>query len=141
MPSQIKWSIVLLSGLWLTGCKENPPPSRGDVIGVYMGNYLGGREVYDIRPDGTFSQTFVKDGKTAYSSTGTWKVMASPHEGGNLEFSPHMRAQDWSDSGESVRLDTGNGTWDSSGNKSRETIYFFSDMGIWVAKQKKTKIE
>ncbi|MBU2574871.1 MAG: hypothetical protein KKH28_12420 [Elusimicrobia bacterium] len=133
MQRQIRWLIVLLSGFWLTACKEDPPPTREEVIGVYIGNYLGGKEVYDIRPDETFSQTFVKDGHTVYSSTGTWKLMEPSDYQGNIEFSPHMRAQDWNDSDESVSLDTDHGSWLRS---SPDVIVFFRDKGILVVKQK-----
>lgn len=44
------------------------------VSGVYVGDYFGGEETYRLRTDGTFTQQFVRGGKTQYINSGHWSI-------------------------------------------------------------------
>ncbi|MBI5244217.1 MAG: hypothetical protein HY922_11165 [Elusimicrobia bacterium] len=121
--------ILTVHDIYKSATKRDPV--RDDIPGVYVGNYVGGREVYDIRPDGTFSQTFTKDGNTVYFSTGIWKL-----DGWKVEFEPQIRfdyehLSELSDKASS-RYNNGGGYWSDDG------IMFNDDLLIGVTKQKKT---
>jgi hypothetical protein len=60
-------------------------PSAADFPGVYVGSYYGGAEVFDVREDRTFTQTFVRHGEIVYKSSGTWEI-----EGDYVCFRPFV---------------------------------------------------
>ena len=53
-----------------------PPihPTLESVSGRYAGSYAGGAETFELRTDGTFLQSYVRNGIALYSNRGTWKV-------------------------------------------------------------------
>jgi hypothetical protein len=61
-----------------SGCKKTAPPALSEdrvrdlISGKYEGDYDGGWEYFDVRTNGTFSQTFIQNGVTVYSLEGKW---------------------------------------------------------------------
>ena len=59
-------------------------------IGTYTGNYRGGTETFDLRADGSFSQTFVEsDGAILYTNEGKWTIRNEI-----ISFRPFVTASD-----------------------------------------------
>ena len=63
--------VVALAGSAL----RSGPPSLAEVAGHYRGDYSpGAREEFHLRPDGTFEQQLLIDGRQAYRHQGRWHV-------------------------------------------------------------------
>ena len=57
----------MMMGLFAGPTNENAP-------GVYEGKNYGGEERIVLRKDGTFSHSFVRDGRVVVTNDGTWRV-------------------------------------------------------------------
>ena len=72
-PLLIPAFIALLAAS--NGCgqaTDTPATSKAEIVGTYTGHYADGIETFEIRYDGTFSQTFHGGTNTGYSSSGKW---------------------------------------------------------------------
>jgi hypothetical protein len=93
----MKHTLVLASLIVMTfaSCSESTKavtPGNKDIVGVYRGRYYDGYETVEMRPDGTFKQTFVKNGNIVYTHEGKWKF--SPPVA--VDLAPFMRLIDLS---------------------------------------------
>lgn len=109
------------------GCSDKPTPSS--VPGYYLGNYGGGVEVFEIRQDGTFTQTFTQNSRQLYTNTGRWHI-----DGTEVVFSPFIAAFDFS----VIPIqffpkhgDMHGGLWDSMYPR----IVFSDEMNYWIIRQ------
>lgn len=86
---------ICIAAFWFLGCAkpESPRLSRDAVkaliCGAYVGNYFEGTESFEIKPDGSFSQKFVKNGVPLYEQKGTWNFEPK-EEGYAIRFEPFM---------------------------------------------------
>jgi len=84
--------------LVFTSCSDKDQDVKStdkDVVGVYVGRYYDGFETVEMRPNGTFKQTFEKNGSVVYSHEGKWKF-SSPEA---LDLAPFMSLVDLSGKG------------------------------------------
>jgi hypothetical protein len=56
--------------MFLAGCYE--PASPQDVIGTYRSNHKHGEEILQVKHDGTYSLTYILDGKIVLKNQNTW---------------------------------------------------------------------
>ena len=77
--SALVTAAVILLGLLLLllYLAADIPPTRQAIVGYYIGRYAGGEEIFVILQDGTYSQTFNRDGHALYTNRGRWEI----HEG------------------------------------------------------------
>ena len=88
-----KWrAFCFIAILLLGGCSKQPPKQaltpdqvKKLVCGQYVGEYAGGKEYFEIKPDMTFSQRFETNGKTSYDLKGKWSIDPQPVENGGWE--------------------------------------------------------
>lgn len=84
----MKHSIIALLFLcaagMLTACGKR---DATDVAGLYKGEYFGGVEVFTLRADGSFTQSFSVNGKRVYESQGSWSI-----DGRTVRFKNFMKA-------------------------------------------------
>jgi len=96
--------IVLTLSLGLlvhgSGCRKTPPAPlksdelvRNDLPGEYEGRYYRGEEHFSLRPDGTFSQRFIRDGKTLYESSGKWRISKRSEDRFFVTFEPFINLE------------------------------------------------
>ncbi len=113
-----------------TSCTEDrTPPSRGEVVGVYMKHYFGGIETFTLNQDGTFSQEFKKSGTSVYKSKGKWEIDNEML----IRLSPCMYpAGAWASNPEGLpqTTETATGEW----HRGPIRIMFFEKLGYWVVK-------
>ena len=130
--------LLIVTAILVLGCNkpDNPPLSLAEVkvliCGNYQGEYNNGKEYFEIKPDGSFSQKFVRAGVTVYELQGTWRFREL-EDGYKVTFEPFM--------------DLGEAIW---GGKKPEkvlamiatfyedepTIYFFEDIHYYITKQR-----
>lgn len=73
------FSLLAVAALVLAGCaKATKTPlglaeARALMSGAYEGRYNRGVEHFSFRPDGTFSQEFIRGDAIVYQSKGTWR--------------------------------------------------------------------
>ena len=117
-------AIVGLVVCTLGACDQ--APAVKDVVGIYSGRYAGGTEVFDIRLDGTFTQTFVRNGNEVYSSAGKWWVS---EVGSGVCFAPYVQPYQMMDpdSWEPDEFDMARKQWLPSGK-----LIIWSDGGYVV---------
>jgi len=65
---------VLILTVALYGCADQTPPTPAEVPGTYVGKYGGGKEVFDIRTDGSFKQLLTVGTTPLYTNSGTWRI-------------------------------------------------------------------
>jgi hypothetical protein len=66
--------IFLFTIIALAGCSaDNSLPSTSEIVGTYWGRYAGGDETFEIRTNGTFSQTFQIGTNIVYAINGKWR--------------------------------------------------------------------
>ncbi len=76
LPTGFALLLALVFAAGLASCSKSakaPSPTNADVVGVYLGRYFDGNETVEMRADGTFKQTFTKNGVTVYSHEGKWE--------------------------------------------------------------------
>lgn len=80
MPGKLRMAgLFPLAGALCFASIACSPWSPKDAVGTYEGDYgVYGKETMVIRPDGTFEQTLVRDGKVQYRNQGTWEIMPNP---------------------------------------------------------------
>ena len=103
------------------------------IRGHWEGWYAKGREYFVIRPDGTFSQTFVREGVTNYVAEGKWS--AEPFEDYyKVIFEPFMDLSETISHGTSPRKISGRG---GSLLEDELRIYFVTDQAYYVMKDER----
>jgi len=80
MPGKLRMAgLFPLAGALCFASIACSPWSPQDAVGTYEGDYgVYGKETMVIRPDGTFEQTLVRDGKVQYRNQGTWEITPDP---------------------------------------------------------------
>lgn len=131
---------MILLAVFAAGCSKSgdanrPPINLGEVknliAGSYLGEYAGGKELFVLNTNDTFSQRFVRDGKTVYESTGAWsfKKLEDHHL---VHFEPCISLQDailQKKEPKHLMLMTGTFYHDEP------VIFFFRDIDYWIKKQ------
>ncbi len=75
-----RWRGVLIAAAGLIGLfpllmvASPPDMSLSSLSGTYEGDFGGGRNIFVLRPDGTYDQQFVADGGKVYNNHGTWNI-------------------------------------------------------------------
>lgn len=122
--------MILLLLMFLMSCKEDmTPPSKEEIVGVYMKHYFGGIETFILNQDGTFSQEFKKSGTLVYKSKGKWEIDNEML----IRLSPCMYpAGAWTSNAEGPpqTTETSTGEW----HRGPIRIMFFEKLGYWVVK-------
>ncbi|MVA57325.1 hypothetical protein [Agrobacterium vitis] len=62
--------LLLLVVSLLSGCGDDL--NVGDAVGIFQSNHGHGLEVLDLNPDGTYVQTYRKDGSTVFTNSNRW---------------------------------------------------------------------
>lgn len=120
--------LLCLAAATLAGC-SNTPLSKQNVVGTYKGIYASGSETFTIRANGTFTQTFYRNGKKIYTASGSWKVMDSTDVG----FAPFVQpGADMTLKGKPQWFSGTRGLWDGMYPR----IVFSDDNNYWIIKQK-----
>jgi hypothetical protein len=141
----MKW--LLLTGVaasLLVGCNKPAKPARPPLTledaktmnsGHWEGWYAKGREYFVIRPDGTFSQTFVREGVTNYVAEGKWG--AEPFEDYyKVRFNPFMDLSETIAYEKSPRKISGRL---GSLLEDELRIYFVTDQAYYVMKDERVE--
>lgn len=99
----------------MMGCNKpekpvGPPLSLEEakalICGRWEGWYAKGKEYFEIRPDETFSQTFVREGVTNYVAEGKWSA-EQYRDWYEVRFKPFMDLRDTISQGRSPERTTG----------------------------------
>lgn len=112
-------------------CVSSGCAKVGEIPGTYEGNYAKGTETFDMRADGTFTQTFVRNGQVVYTNEGKWKLQ---EDGERIKFEPVICFSP-SDDGQLEKYEKfniGTGYWRSN---IKTQIIFASDYSYWVIKK------
>ncbi|MSU60131.1 MAG: hypothetical protein EXS35_18500 [Pedosphaera sp.] len=136
--------LIGIIGVLMVGCgKPNQAPrppltleeARALISGRWEGWYAKGKEYFVIRPDGTFSQTFVQEGVTNYVAEGKWG--AEPFEDYyKVRFNPFMDLSETISYGKSPRKISGRG---GSLLEDELRIYFVTDLRYFVMKDERVE--
>jgi hypothetical protein len=104
----------------LAGCSvASLPPTPSEIVGTYMGRYRGGVETFELRPDGTFSQTFQIGSDAVYSISGKWRfkkemtIEKKVVQVNRVDFEPFMvpSASATPGSNANSKVQIGHGSW------------------------------
>ena len=87
LVSGVSLSVVAVCGLALAAViAQSRPPTIHGIAGTYIGNYQGGAETFYLRPDGSYSQQFVRRSQIIYTNSGHWRLDTYPPDTYTLEF-------------------------------------------------------
>ena len=129
----LRKTLVIISVLGvstLTGCTKRPTAKA--VEGTYIGHYADGTEIFHLRADGTFTQTFT--GRSLhYAGRGAWSI-----SGGSIVFDHFLSPFDGKMllAGTPEQVDECIATW-TPGFFSSQSIVLGdgSDDTYWINKQ------
>jgi len=129
-------AVIVLVGCNKTNEPDSPPLSleevKAQVSGRYQGRYANGKEYFEIRSDGTFSQTFVQNGATNYAAEGKWSFKKSV-DVYRVTFNPFVDLRNAILSGASP--EKGNG-WEATFYEDELRINFIPDLAYYIVKMK-----
>ena len=103
------------------------------ICGKYAGRYAKGWEFFEIKPDGTFNQVFVQNGKTNYNSQGTWSFKKF-EDRYFIEFKSFMNLSETILTGKPPEDGMARATYFDD----EPRIYFSQDIDYFITKQPET---
>src|SRR5438093_633889 len=132
--------LICIAAILLVGCNKPNKPNRAPlnleevkaiICGRYEGDYAKGKEYFEIRSDGTFSQTFVQRGATNYVAEGKWsfKKMQDHYM---VTFKPFIDLRNAIIDGKSPERGTG---WGASFYEDEPRINFIPDLSYFIVKR------
>ena len=120
---------LLIATIGLTGCNNKTVElSPETAIGTYQGAYSNGtKEFFEIKKDGTFTQTLSNGTNIVYSNDGRWHI-----EKGDIVFENVFLALDvWNTNhGKPALAQSFRAHW----NSRLPSIVFADDENFWVIK-------